>query len=192
MSWAVFRKEHNAAILTLVQSGVPHATAILGGALLEETLTRTLSERLRNDPDSLDKLTKPGGPMGFAVPKIDMLYMLGAFDRATRNGMHGLAEVRNFFAHHIDATFDSSCKKMADAMSKLKMHEGRTHFPHHLYKNRNGLKIESARNNRGKFILNLKIALLLLMRDRVSHAAWSSAPLSEKKLRKQMKAEVKP
>ena len=62
MTWAIFREEHNAAILTLVQTGVPHATAVLGGGLLEETLTRTLSERLRNDPDGLDKLTNPGGP----------------------------------------------------------------------------------------------------------------------------------
>jgi hypothetical protein len=60
--------------------------------------------------------------MGFAIPKIDMLYMLGAFDRTTRNGMHGLAEVRNYFAHNIDATFDSTEKKMTDAMANTKSH----------------------------------------------------------------------
>jgi hypothetical protein len=191
MTWAIFRLEHNAAIMTLVQTGVPHATAILGGALLEETLTRTLSERLRNDTDALDKLTKPGGPMGFAAPKIDMLYMLGAIDRRAKNGMHGIAEIRNYFAHHIDMTFESKSKKMLDSLAKLKMHEGLTHFPHHLYKNRNGMKIDSVSNNRGKFILNLRLALIILMRDRVSHQLWSNAPLSERSLRKQMKGTSK-
>jgi hypothetical protein len=128
VTWAVFRKEHNQAIVTLVMSDTPHATAILGGALLEETLTKTLAKRLRNDGDGLNKLTKPGGPMGFAVPKIDMLYMLQAIDRTTRNGLQGLAEVRNYFAHNIDATFDSQNQKMVEAMAKLKMHDGLTHF----------------------------------------------------------------
>ncbi|XIA62449.1 hypothetical protein ACFIOY_23100 [Bradyrhizobium sp. TZ2] len=63
----------------------------------------------------MDKLTKPGGPMGFAVPKIDMLYMLGAIDRKTRNGMHGIAELRNFFAHNIDASFESSNRKFTES-----------------------------------------------------------------------------
>jgi hypothetical protein len=67
------------------------------------------------------------------------------------------------------------------------MQEGLTHFPHHLYKDRKGMKIDVQEGNRGTFILNLRLALLILMRDRVSHTLWSNNPLSEKKLRKQMK-----
>jgi len=172
MAWALFGDQERGVLEMIEHSGSHRVTAIIGGALLDEALTRTVTERLRNDEDIADKLFKVAGPLGNTVPKIDLLYMLHGIDGDTRKGMYGIAEARNFFAHNLDASFESE-KKMAEALRKLTLHEGRTKYPHHLKDMDSEHEIEEIRNNRDKFVVNLKIALIALMRDRVSHKKWS-------------------
>ncbi|HET9715749.1 MAG TPA: hypothetical protein VFP60_06135 [Pseudolabrys sp.] len=177
MAWALFGSQERGVLEMIEHSGSHRVTAIVGGALLDEALTRTVTERLRKHADIADKLFKVNGPLGNTVPKIDLLYMLYGIDDATRKGLYGIAEVRNFFAHNLDASFDSTKPKFVDGMSKLTMHEGRTKYPHHLKKGADSEHpIESIRNVRDRFVVNLKIGLIALMSDRVSHKTWSSEP----------------
>ena len=188
MTWAVFDDSHTRGIVEIIQSGSPRVTAIVGGSLLDAALDRTLSERLRNDKDIAGKLMKVGGALGNAGPKIDLLYLLYGLEKPARNAMYGLTEVRNFFAHNLDASFDSKKERMVQAIEKLTLHVGLSHYPDHLTaKRRTKTAIESIKDNRDRFLVNLRLCLIALMQDRVSHAPWSNTPLSYKKLRKSMK-----
>jgi hypothetical protein len=107
--------------------------AVVGGALLEGTVHRTLSECFRNDPGLVGNLFKPEGSLGNIAPKIDILYLLGGVDKPTRSALKGIARGRNFFAHNIDASFDAHHEEFKDAMTRLTLHKGRTYYAHHLY-----------------------------------------------------------
>lgn len=187
MTWAIFRGEHIRAIGEIVGARHSVVTAIVGGAMLDDTLRRTLSERLRNDKNIANKLLRESGALGNTGPKIDLLYMLGAFDAPVRNALYGLSELRNFFAHNFDVTFNSNIKGILDPMQKLTLHESRKYYPHRIYGEDSTTEIEEIIDNRGIFIVNLKLCLIALMCDRVSHDTWSNKPLTKKARREQMR-----
>ena len=180
MTWAIFDDVHMQAIGEVIASGSERVTAVVGGALLDDTLRRTLSERLRDHKDIRGKILKVGGAIGNTGPKIDILFMLYAFEKPVRDTLYGIAEIRNFFAHNLDASFDSEDKQMVRAMQKLCLHNGKTVYPHHIYDGDTDLTIETVSTNRDKFLVNLKLCLIMLMRDRVSHETWSNKPLTKK------------
>ena len=62
MTWAIFSDEHIQAIGEIIGAGSGRVTAIVGGAMLDDTLRRTLSERLRNDKDIANKLLRVKTP----------------------------------------------------------------------------------------------------------------------------------
>src|SRR5215469_13400000 len=136
MTWAVFPDEnYRRAVVELLTeaakpSGSERIIAVVGGALLEEAVNRTLRERLKDDPEVVKNLVDPDRSLGNIVPQIDLLYLLGAFDDRTRKALKGLARVRNYFAHRTDASFDSLDKESADAVKSLVLHEGKTYYPH--------------------------------------------------------------
>ncbi len=185
MTWASFSGTHVRGIAEIFQSGSHRVTAIVGGALLDDTLRRTLAERLRNDKDIVGKLLKVNAPLGNTVPKIDLLYMLHAFDKPVRNALYGISNARNFFAHNLDVSFNSQKEEMVDAMKLLTLHEGRRVYPHRIYEGDTDLLIEPVRNNLDRFLVNLKLCLIALMRDRVSHHTWSNKPFTKTALREQ-------
>jgi hypothetical protein len=190
MAWATFSDEHLRAIVELIQNqSSERVTAIVGGALLDDTLRRTLAERLRDDKDIANKLLKVNGALGNAGPKIDLLYMLKAFDKPVRNALYGISEARNFFAHNLDASFDSGKEKMLQAMDKLVLHVGRATYPHHLFQRDTRHALSPVKNNRDKFIVNLQLCLIFLMRDRVSHVIHSFEPRTEEQIRETIKKE---
>lgn len=125
MTWAVFPDEnYTRAVIELLTevakpSGSERVVAVVGGALLEEAVDRTLRERLIDDPGVIKNLLEPERPLGNIASQIDLLYLLGAFDDRTRKALKGLARVRNFFAHRTDVSFDSSDKDFTDAMKRL-------------------------------------------------------------------------
>jgi len=178
MTWAVFHDDHMKAIGEIIGHGNERVTAIVGGTLLESTTRRTLSERFRQDAGEItlsEMLLKPGGTLGDVSAQINILFLLRAFDDKAREAMRGLASIRNAFAHHLTQSFSDGGKEFKKAVSRLKLHEGLTHYPHHLFPDGPaGAQIEPIQNNRDTFIVNLKLALLLLMQDRVSHEAWTN------------------
>lgn len=185
MSWAIFRDSHTRAIVEMISSGSERVLAIVGGALLDETVRRTLKERFRDDADAVANILDVDRPLGDLGPKIDVLYLLYGMDAKMRNALKGLSRVRNFFAHNLDASFDSLDKDFLKAMNRLTLHEGRTYYPHHLYGGDGQYSIEPIPNKRTKFVVNLKIALIMLMRDRVSHRTHTNQPLTEEEVRAQ-------
>ena len=184
MTWAIFSDEHVRAIGEIIQTRSERIVAIVGGALLDDTLRRTLAERLRNDKDISKKLLRINGPLGNPGPKIDLLYMLHAFERPVRNSLYGLTRARNFFAHNLDASFNSQKKEMAEAMKSLVLHEDLKVYPHHNYEGNTNTPVETVTKNRDRFLVNLKLCLIALMRDRLSHDKWSNKPLTKMALHK--------
>lgn len=185
MTWAIFTSEHSQAIGEIISTGSPRVTAIIGGALLDDTLRRTLSERLLNYKNTSDKIFKINGALGNTGPKIDLLYMLGAYDKPVRNALEGISDIRNFFAHKLDASFNLRSGKLRSSIQKLTLHKNRKFYPHHIYDEDSKLEIEPIKNDHDIFVVNLKLCLIALMRDRVSHDTWSNKPLTKTALREQ-------
>jgi hypothetical protein len=64
-------------------------------------------------------------------------------------------------------------------MDNLSLHKSRSHYPHHLFSWKDTeAPIEQINNNRDQFIVNLKLGLLALMQDRVSHQENSNERLT--------------
>jgi hypothetical protein len=73
-------------------------------------------------------------------------------------------------------TFDDKGEKLKQAVAKLVLHEGRTHYPMP-YENLDSVyELEPTNTVRGKFFVNLKISLVELLRDHFRHEAWSNMP----------------
>ena len=181
MTWAVFDDEHDRAIGEMLAATQPRNLAVVGGALLDEHLRRTLAERLRNDARLRDKLFGMSGALGNAGIRNDLLYMLDAYDRRLWKTNDGIIAVRNFFAHDLSASFDSLDNKFIAGMNKMTFHEQRKFYPKHKDWSDTTKPIESVKNNRVKFIVNLKLSLLALMHDRVSHEIHSNQPRVKQK-----------
>lgn len=182
MTWAIFDQEHPRAIAEII-TGSDRVAAIVGATLLDATLRRTLQERFREENDIGPKLMKPSGALGNAGPKIDVLYLLGAFGKPTRNTLYGLSETRNYFAHNLESSFDATNPKLIEALGKLVLHEGRTVYPHHIYDQDSDIEIGPITTNRDRFLVNLRLSLIALMRDRMSHHTWTNLPRTEAELR---------
>jgi len=183
MTWAIFPHDsHYRAVGELLSTPSERVIAVVGGTLLDEAITRTLSERFRDDDKIVTGLLGLERPLAGLGPKIDTLYLLYAFDTQTRKALKGLVNVRNFFAHNLDASFDSLDKRFLKAMSHLILHEGRTHYPHHLYGPDSNYAIEEIINKQAQFVVNLKLGLIILMRDRLSHETNKNQPITEEQL----------
>jgi hypothetical protein len=194
MTWAIFDDSHTRGIIEMISSGSERVLTVVGGALLDETVRRTLKERFRDEPGIVANILEVERPLGSLGAKIDVLYLLYGIEQ-TREALKGLAGVRNFFAHNLDASFDSVDKEFLKAMSRLRLHENRTHYPHHLYGGDGPYAIESIKNRRTQFVVNLKLGLIMLMRDRVSHRTHTNQPLTDGEIRAQFEkkpAEEKP
>jgi hypothetical protein len=71
-------------------------------------------------------------------------------------------------------------------MKRLILHEGETHYPHHLFGPDSTMPIDPINTKRDIFVVNLKIALILLMRNRVGHKRWQpNVPKTEDELLKE-------
>jgi len=132
MTWALFPEErYLKGVLELMSAGQSSPSpervmAVVGGALLEEAVEGTIRERLINDPSVVNKLIEPDKPLGNMGPQIDLLRCLGAIDERTHSAFQGIVRIRNFFAHNLDASFDSIDKKFLKYMNKLVLHEDKT------------------------------------------------------------------
>ena len=72
MVWAILGEEYNKAINEIIASDSDRIIAVVGGAMLDDTLRRTLEERLRDNKDINKKLFRATGPLGNLGPKIDL------------------------------------------------------------------------------------------------------------------------
>jgi hypothetical protein len=184
MTWAIFPDEpHRRAILELQTTKSERVVAVVGGAMLETAVTRTLFERLRKEKPAENLLDVMSGALGTIAPKIDLLYLLASFDDAVRKTMKAIAGVRNVFAHNLDASFDQPSSELKKRLALLTLHKDRKHYPHHLYGPDTNIAIERIESDRDLFLVNLKLALLILMRDRCSHETYTNKPYTAEQLR---------
>jgi hypothetical protein len=136
MPWAVLADEETRdtnAIVEMISTQVARVTAIVGGALLDEHVCRTLSERLRKSDTASWLLNVP---LTNLEPKIALLYVLNATDKPTFNALKGIVGVRNFYAHNLAASRpfeDETSEDFLEHMGFLTLHKGRSHYPDHRY-----------------------------------------------------------
>jgi hypothetical protein len=190
MTWAIFEGDkYTRAVVELITAamqpnGSDRIVAIVGGSLLEASVNFTIRERFLNERGLVDNLLSVDRALGNMGPQIDVLRLLDAYDENTRKALKGLAGVRNFFAHHVDASFDSLNPEFFKAMSRLTLHEKRTHYPHHLWGPDSATPIEPVNSRRDQFIVNLKLGLIALMRARVAREAYTGRLRTEEELLK--------
>lgn len=181
MTWAILNKDQEAALLEMIRNeNSDRIVAIIGGALLDDSIRKALEARLRpkgGNTDMNDKLFRVGGPLGFLGPRIDLGYQLYMLDKPHRNAMHGISDVRNIFAHNLSATFADQEKKMKDAFAKLVLHEGQTHYPSPISSLNRTIPIEQVTSLRDQFTVKLKLCLMWLMLDKMKHQLHSNIPI---------------
>jgi hypothetical protein len=181
MVWAVLNEDHNIALNELLHGKKSdRIVAIIGGALVDDSLRRHLELRFRGvekgHTNMNDFLFRPGGPLGFLTPKIHLAYQLYMFEKPVRNTLCGIADIRNLFAHNLNMSFESKTDRMTSAMGKLTLHQGRSHYPDPLLQGDSKYPIERGKGRRHVFIVNLQFCLIHLMRDGTSHGPWSNIP----------------
>jgi hypothetical protein len=183
MTWAVFDDSHLTAIGELLLTGTERVTAVIGGALLEEAVERTLVERLRDAPKIIEAQFNPEKPLGSIGPQIELLYLLYAIDDSTRQTLKAIAAIRNFFAHNPAVSFASD--KIRKSVGQLELHKDKTHYPNPRIGGDSDEGIEEIKDHKTLFLVNLKLGLLGLMRDRVSHKLHTNEMLSPEEIRSQ-------
>jgi hypothetical protein len=180
MVWMALNAEQNEAINELVQTQQSdRIVAILGGALLDDSIRQALELRLRardGNTDMNEKLFRVGGPLGNLQPKIDLGYQLHMLDKPHRNSMYGLAEIRNLFAHNLSMTFSDSSEKIKIASAKLTLHDGKEFYPSPIIRYENTYQIGPVNSLKDKFLVNLKFCLLWLLMDHLKHQRNSNVP----------------
>lgn len=179
MVWAILGEEYHKAIDEIVASDSDRIIAVVGGAMLDDTLRRTLEDRFRQKKKMNEKLFRPTGPLGNLVPKIDLAFQLYVFERHVWNAFNGIAETRNFFAHRLSASFEARDQKLTDALAKLTLHQDRRFYPHPHTRADSEFEIERVETNRDTFLVNLKVGLIFLMADRLTHVTYTNTPIRE-------------
>ncbi len=104
-------------VLKEIAQGSDRVTAIVGGALVEEILTRVLRTFLRPDEKLLDEAFKFSGPVGSFSAKINIGYLTGLYGELVRKDLHLVRKIRNEFAHQLTATFRT--QKVAEMAKNL-------------------------------------------------------------------------
>jgi hypothetical protein len=176
MVWPIFDEKQVEAIRQIIASKSELITVVLGAALLDRSLRYTIEKRLMIDDDISNKLFKVSGALGNLGPKIDLLWLMGAFDKQTRNALYGIAAIRNFFAHNLNATLDTPDKKLLeDGVGNLILHRNRSYYPA-LFGSDSDAPLMAIHSSRDLFIVNLQLGLHALMQDRVNHKPHSFEP----------------
>jgi hypothetical protein len=177
MVWALLNDDQNAAVAELVETKSERVVAILGGALLEQSLQIALEHRFRPGKRINKELFKVGRPLGNLRAKIHIGFQLYMLDIPVREVMYGLTEIRNLFAHNLSMSFANTGDRMLSALAKLTLHEGKTHYPSPLLGSDTEYELEQTTSPRDKFIVNLKLCLIWLMADNIKHEMWTNTPI---------------
>jgi hypothetical protein len=105
--WAVRGDEHVAAagrIHEETERGSDRAVAILVGSLIETYLADHIKLHIVDPKGSIWKdRGRPSGPFGSFAVKIDLAYMLGLITAEARSDLINIKEIRNYFAHDLNA-----------------------------------------------------------------------------------------
>ena len=88
-----------------LEKGPPRASAIVGGAILDDWLRKAIEGRLlQGEPGTLKAMFKPEGELSGFEAKVRLAFMLGMFTKETRDNLVALNSIRNRFAHRIEVS----------------------------------------------------------------------------------------
>ena len=87
--WFQLNQQQKDAVLELERSNSERIVAVVGGALLDQSLEVAVGLRMRADDDATRKVFKPSGPLAGAN-KVDLAYLLYMFEKPTRDAMLGI------------------------------------------------------------------------------------------------------
>jgi hypothetical protein len=185
MVWAALNKHTIAAVNELSASQSHRVVAVLGASLADEFVLRTLELRLRKKNKiqkgrKKNKIQKrmidPRRVLRGFVNRIDLAYLLYAIDEPLHVALEGIAQIRNVFAHQLAiSSFDDPDEQLAEGFEMLKLHQGRAHYPSSFWIGDTTEPLGPVSTRREVFIVNLRIALLLLQRDMGSHLPYTNA-----------------
>jgi hypothetical protein len=86
-----------------LEKGPPRASAIVGGALLDDWLRKAIEGRLmQGEPRTLKTMFRPEGELSGFEAKVRLAFMLGMFTEETRENLIAVNSIRNRFAHKIE------------------------------------------------------------------------------------------
>lgn len=107
MPWPVMNATHG-PVINEIREQSDRAAAILAVSFLEDRLAALLQAWLVNDPNIVSKMFGGSGPLATFSAKIDMALLLGIFGRSRHRELHLIRDIRNKFAHGLEAlTFDT-------------------------------------------------------------------------------------
>ena len=105
--------------------GSDRATAIVGGAFVEEHLTDALKSKMMKDEQLTRKIFLPGRAFGDFGAKVDLGYLIGAYSEQAHKELTTIRRIRNDFAHQLELNgFDRDdirdrCQNLILSQSKI-------------------------------------------------------------------------
>jgi len=94
---------HMQAVRAEFATASDRAAAIVAGAFLDVLLTDLLQANLIPDPKNDDKIFQGNGCLATFSSRIDLSYRLGLIAKQEHRALHTIREIRNKFAHQLDA-----------------------------------------------------------------------------------------
>ena len=164
-AWSILTIDQQNAISELEFSNSERVAALVGCAMLDQSLRLSIECRLRADKDMTRKIFAPSGTLGDTARKVDIAYMLNILEKDVHKTLSGIVELRNLFAHQLNMTLDSKDKKMKAALAKLTLHEGKTEYPHPVRPESSNIEIEPILSAVDTLIINMKFCLIALNGD---------------------------
>jgi hypothetical protein len=176
MVWPILDDAQSTALKEIVKTQSDRVAAIVGGAMLDDSLQLSIKARLR-ESDLANRLFDIRGALRNLGPKIDLAYLLRIIEEDDLQAMSDLVEIRNLFTHILSASFSASSNRLDEAFSKLALHQGKTHYP----SSNEGdptWPFEDVSTRHGVWIVNLKLCLSKLRRDSEKQYTWEKNPVN--------------
>ena len=105
--------------------GSDRATAIVGGAFVEDHLTQALKSKMVNDEKLIQEMFSPSCALGDFGTKIHFGYLIGAYSKQAHKELNTVKRIRNNFAHQLQLnTFErndirDSCHNLILSQCKI-------------------------------------------------------------------------
>jgi hypothetical protein len=127
-------------VMTWITTGVPQeilrqvkeemegshrATAVVGGAFVEEHLTHVLKSRMVKDAKVAEEMFASGRAFGDFGAKVDLGYLIGLYSKRAHKELTTIRRIRNDFAHQLELnSFDRDdirdrCQNLTLSQSKV-------------------------------------------------------------------------
>ena len=180
MVWSIKSKQQLKAVGEIERSGSARIMAVVGGAILDQSLRLALEDRMRPDKDRRRFLFRSTGPFG-GQNKVILGYLLYMYDKEIHDALDAIYMIRNSFAHNLEMSFDSKDADFVKAMEKLTLHVGKTSWPGIILIAGESVgqnpPIDPVTDGQSRFLVNLKIALTYLLEDNRTHFPHSNIPI---------------